>query len=152
MKSKRLLSVTLAVLIMTALSAAVASAQNDTQKAQSADLVLPTNATGNYDTGGKQVDVHMEGQTDNKSSHQTGEPQRKQPWEKPEGYKDDATPPKAALAPAQAPAPAPAQAPAPAPTPKELPKSGGSDAASLFSLGAGALLVAGGLLARRLVR
>ena len=150
MKSRRLLSVTLAVLIMTALSAAVASAQNDTQKAQSADLVLPTNATGNYDTGGKQVDVHMEGQTDNKSSHQTGEPQRKQPrekpegWEKPEGYKDDATPPKAALAPAQAPAPAPA--------PKELPKSGGSDAASLFSLGAGALLVAGGLLARRLVR
>ena len=144
MKSGRLLSITLAVLIMTALSAAVATAQNDTQKAQSADLVLPTNATGNYDTGGKQVDVHMEGQTDNKSSHQTGEPQRKQPWEKPEGYKDDATPPKAALA--------PAQAPAPAPTPKELPKSGGSDAASLFSLGAGALLVAGGLLACRLVR
>ena len=144
MKSRRLFSVALAVLIMTTLSAAVATAQNDTQKAQSADLVLPTNATGNYDTGGKQVDVHMEGQTDNKSSHQTGEPQRKQPWEKPEGYKDDATPPKAALAPAQAPAPAPA--------PKELPKSGGSDAASLFSLGAGALLVAGGLLARRLVR
>jgi LPXTG-motif cell wall-anchored protein len=144
MESRRLLSVTLAVLIMTALSAAVATAQNDTQKGQSADLVLPTNATGNYETGGKQVDVHMEGQTDNKSSHQTGEPQRKQPWEKPEGYKNDATPPKAALAPAQAPAPAPA--------PKELPKSGGSDAASLFSLGAGALLVAGGLLARRLVR
>ena len=144
MKSRRLLSVALAVLIMTALSAAVATAQNDTQKAQSADLMLPTNATGNYDTGGKQVDVHMEGQTDNKSSHQTGEPQRKQPREKPEGYKDDAMPPKAALAPAQAPAPAPA--------PKELPKSGGSDAASLFSLGAGALLVAGGLLARRLVR
>jgi LPXTG-motif cell wall-anchored protein len=144
MKSGRLLSITLAALIMTALSAAVATAQNDTQKGQSADLVLPTNATGNYETGGKQVDVHMEGQTDNKSSHQTGEPQRKQPWEKPEGYKNDATPPKAALAPAQAPAPAPA--------PKELPKSGGSDAASLFSLGAGALLVAGGLLARRLVR
>ncbi len=144
MESRRLLSVTLAVLIMTALSAAVATAQNDTQKGQSADLVLPTNATGNYETGGKQVDVHMEGQTDNKSSHQTGEPQRKQPWEKPEGYKKDATPPKAALAPAQAPAPAPA--------PKELPKSGGSDAASLFSLGAGALLVAGGLLARRLVK
>jgi LPXTG-motif cell wall-anchored protein len=144
MKSRRLLSVALAVLIMTALSAAVATAQNDTQKAQSADLMLPTNATGNYDTGGKQVDVHMEGQTDNKSSHQTGEPQRKQPREKPEGYKDDAAPPKAA--------PAPAQAPAPAPAPKELPKSGGSDAASLFSLGAGALLVAGGLLARRLVR
>ena len=106
--------------------------------------MLPTNATGNYETGGKQVDVHMEGQTDNKSSRQTGEPQRKQPWEKPEGYKNDATPPKAALAPAQAPAPAPA--------PKELPKTGGSGTASLFALGAGALLVAGGLVARRIIK
>jgi LPXTG-motif cell wall-anchored protein len=144
MTLRRLLFVTIAVLIVTASSAAVASAQNYAQEGKSADLVLPTNATGNYETGGKQVDVHMEGQTDNKSSHQPGEPQRKQPWEKPEGYKDDAAPPKADLAPAQAPAPAPA--------PKELPKSGGSDAASLFSLGAGALLVTGGLLARRLVR
>jgi LPXTG-motif cell wall-anchored protein len=57
-------------------------------------------------------------------------------------------PPKAA-----APAPPPkAPAPAPAPAPKELPKTGGSSAASLFALGAGALLVGGGLLARRLVR
>ena len=35
---------------------------------------------------------------------------------------------------------------------KELPKTGGSGAASLFALGAGALLVAAGLLARRLAR
>jgi LPXTG-motif cell wall-anchored protein len=35
---------------------------------------------------------------------------------------------------------------------KELPKSGGSGAASLFALGAGALLVGGGLLARRFIR
>ncbi len=34
---------------------------------------------------------------------------------------------------------------------KELPKTGGGSA-SLFALGAGALLVAGGLLARRIVR
>jgi LPXTG-motif cell wall-anchored protein len=67
-------------------------------------------------------------------------------------------PPKAAPAPppppkAAAPAPPPkAPAPAPAPAPKELPKSGGSSAASLFALGAGALLVGGGLLARRFIR
>ncbi len=35
---------------------------------------------------------------------------------------------------------------------KELPKTGGSGTASLFALGAGALLVAGGLLARRIFR
>jgi LPXTG-motif cell wall-anchored protein len=67
-----------------------------------------------------------------------------------------APPPKAAPAPAPkaapAPAPAPKAAPAPAPAPKQLPKSGGSSAASLFALGAGALLVGGGLLARRFVR
>ena len=34
---------------------------------------------------------------------------------------------------------------------KELPKTGGNGTASLFALGAGALLVAGGLLARRIV-
>jgi LPXTG-motif cell wall-anchored protein len=35
---------------------------------------------------------------------------------------------------------------------KELPKTGGSGTASLFALGAGALLVAGGLVARRIVK
>ena len=35
---------------------------------------------------------------------------------------------------------------------KELPKSGGTGSASLLALGAGALLVSGGLLARRFVR
>ena len=80
--------------------------------------------------------------------------------------------PKAAPAPAPKAAPAPAPkpaAPAPAPKPeekkagakkeeakkeekKQLPKTGGSGAASLFALGAGALLVTGGLLVRRIVR
>jgi LPXTG-motif cell wall-anchored protein len=67
------------------------------------------------------------------------------------------------------PPPAPKAAPAPAPAPapkaeekkaeekkaeekKELPKTGGSGTASLLALGAGALLVAGGLLTRRLAR
>jgi LPXTG-motif cell wall-anchored protein len=54
--------------------------------------------------------------------------------------------------PKAAPPPPPAPAPAPPPPPKELPKTGGSGAASLFALGAGALLVAGGLVARRIVR
>jgi LPXTG-motif cell wall-anchored protein len=63
-------------------------------------------------------------------------------------------PPKAAAVPPPKAAPTPppkAPAPAPPPPPKELPKTGGSGAASLFALGAGALLVGGGLLARRLV-
>ena len=47
--------------------------------------------------------------------------------------------------------PEPPKAPPPAPA-KELPKTGGSGAASLFALGAGALLVGGGLLARRFTR
>jgi len=76
--------------------------------------------------------------------------------------------PQAAPVPAPAPAPtrAPKAAPAPAPAPapkveekkeeakkeekKELPKTGGSGAAPLFTLGVGALLVAGGLVARRI--
>ena len=79
-------------------------------------------------------------------------------------------PPKAAPAPPPPPPPAPKAAPAPPPPPpaptkeevkaqkaeakkaKELPKTGGSGAVPLFALGAGTLLVAGGLLARRLTR
>ena len=142
MNPRRLLSVTLAVLVVTALSAAAASAQDSVQQGKSADLILPTNATGNYDSGFKQVDVNMEEHTDNKSSQQTGEPQPKQRREQPpQPYQDYAMPVKAADAPASAPAP-----------PKELPKSGGGSAASLVSLGAGALLVAGGLLARIFIR
>ena len=52
-----------------------------------------------------------------------------------------------AKAPCEPPPPPPA--PAPAPAPKQLPASGG---ASLFALGAGVLLVAGGLVARRIIR
>ena len=67
-------------------------------------------------------------------------------------------PPKAAPPPppppGAAPPPPPKAAPAPAPAPeaKMLPKSGGSSGASLFALGAGALLVGGGLVARRFIR
>ncbi len=58
-------------------------------------------------------------------------------------------PPPPAPVPPPPPGPAPGPAPAPAPAPKQLPASGG---ASLFALGAGVLLVAGGLVARRLIR
>jgi LPXTG-motif cell wall-anchored protein len=75
-----------------------------------------------------------------------------------------ATPAKAA--PAAAPAPTAAAAPAPtagAPAPpaqakagaaqaKTLPATGGLDIASLLGLGAGALLVSGGLLVRKIIR
>ncbi len=57
--------------------------------------------------------------------------------------------------PPKAPPPPPKAAPAPAPPPpaaKALPPSGGIGTASLFALGAGALLVGGGLLVRRFVR
>ncbi len=69
--------------------------------------------------------------------------------------------PAPAPAPKAAPAPAPAPKAAPAPAPKseakkeekkELPKTGGSAAASLFALGAGVLLVTGGLLVRKIIR
>jgi LPXTG-motif cell wall-anchored protein len=62
-------------------------------------------------------------------------------------------PPPPTPAPKATPAPAPAPTPAPAPAPKaELPKTGGAGTASLFSLGAGALLVVGGLVARRMIK
>jgi LPXTG-motif cell wall-anchored protein len=60
-------------------------------------------------------------------------------------------PPPPPPAPPKAAPPAP-PAPAPAPAKAELPKTGGSSAASLFALGAGALLVGGGLLARRIIK
>src|SRR5919112_2763341 len=54
-----------------------------------------------------------------------------------------APPPPPKAAPPPPPPPAAAPAPAPAPKMKALPPTGGSSAASLFSLGAGALLVGG---------
>jgi LPXTG-motif cell wall-anchored protein len=64
-----------------------------------------------------------------------------------------AAPAPAPAPPPPAPAPPPPPAPAPPPPPKaELPKTGGASATSLFALGAGALLVGGGLLARRIIK
>ena len=61
--------------------------------------------------------------------------------------------PKPTPAPPPPPSPTPAPAPAPAPAPKAaLPETGGAKVASLIALGAGALLVAGGLIARRIIK
>ena len=60
--------------------------------------------------------------------------------------------PKAEAKAGKAEAKAPEAKAAPAPAPKELPKTGGvAGTASLLGLGAGALLVAGGLLARKMI-
>jgi hypothetical protein len=50
------------------------------------------------------------------------------------------------------PPPPPAPTPPPTPAPKVLPPSGGASSASLLGLGAGALLVGGGLLVRRFIK
>ena len=71
MKPRGLWLVTLAILAVTASSAVVASAQDGGQQAQSADLALPTNTTGNFDTGNKQISIHKPGETNTNSSNQT---------------------------------------------------------------------------------
>ena len=169
MQHIRITSVVLAILVVTALSAAGASAQSIPQQAQSGDVAMPTKVTGddpvnissNFETGNKQIS----------ESHRAG-PQPKERRQRGErGTEYDATPTKAApteaapteAAPTEAapssgnptksggsgstPAPVhPSQSEAKA----ELPKTGGSSVASLFALGAGVLLVGGGLLARRI--
>ena len=159
MQHRRITSVVLAILVITALSAAGASAQSVPQQAQSGDVAMPTEVTGddpvnissNFETGNEQIS----------ESHRVG-PQAKERRQRGErGTEYAATPTKAApteAAPSSGnptksggsgdtPAPAhPSQPEAKA----ELPKSGGSSVASLFALGAGVLLVGGGLLARRI--
>ena len=71
MKPRGLWLVALAILSVTASSAVVASAQDGGQQAQSADLALPTNTTGNFDTGNKQISIHKPGETNTNSSNQT---------------------------------------------------------------------------------
>jgi plastocyanin len=70
---KWILVVALAILIVTALAAAVATAQDNTQTTQSDDLSLPPNTTGYYDTGNKQVSIYKPGESSTNSSNQTPE-------------------------------------------------------------------------------
>ena len=159
MQHRMITSVVLAILVVTALSAAGASAQSIPQQAQSGDVAMPTKVTGddpvnissNFETGNEQIS----------ESHRVG-PQPKERRQRGErGTEYAATPTEAApteAAPSSGnptksggsgstPAPVhPSQSEAKA----ELPKTGGSSVASLFTLGAGVLLVGGGLLARRI--
>ena len=159
MQHRRITSVVLAVLVVTTLSATGASAQSVPQQAQSGDVAMPTKVTGddpvnissNFETGNEQIS----------ESHRVG-PQPKERRQRGErGTEYAATPTEAApteAAPSSGnptksggsgstPAPVhPSQSEAKA----ELPKTGGSSVASLFALGAGVLLVGGGLLARRI--
>ena len=172
MQYGRITSVVLAILAVTALTAAGASAQSIPQQAQSGGIRMPTEVTGddpvnissNFDTGNEQVrESYTVGPQPNKERRQRSE----------RGIEDAATPTEAApteAAPTEAdptkaaptsgiPASysggsgSSAPAPAPPPQPKakaELPKTGGSNVASLFALGAGVLLVGAGLLLRRI--
>jgi LPXTG-motif cell wall-anchored protein len=155
MKFRRLLLVAFLVLTVTALSAAVASAQDGVQESQSADLILPTNTTGEFDTGDRQMNLYRAGETSTNSSRQAV-PQPEQPAEKGARNNRDGAMPKAAPS-SGADQANPADGGAPAPTPPsqpkaELPKTGGPSNGSLLSLGAGTLLVAAGLLARKIVK
>jgi LPXTG-motif cell wall-anchored protein len=167
MQYRRITSVVLAILTVTALTAAGASAQSIPQQAQSGDIAMPTEVTGddpvnissNFETGNEQV----------RESHTVGPQPKKERRQRSErGIEDVATPTEAAPTEAAPTKAAPtsgipasysggsgsgAPAPAPPPQPKakaELPKTGGSNVASLFALGAGVLLVGAGLLLRRI--
>jgi LPXTG-motif cell wall-anchored protein len=142
-----------AMFAVTTLTVAPALAQDDPQVV--ADAKAKTATAGG--PSGANADANCD---DGIIESKAGGVVAKAPCEKP-----PPPPPKAAPAPAPPPPPAPKAAPAPPPPPapapppppkaeekKELPKSGGSGVASLFALGGGALLVAGGLLVRRIVR
>jgi len=153
MKYRRVALVVLAILVVTALSAVGASAQSVPQQAQSGDIAMPTDVAGsspininsNLDTGNDQV----------RESHTVG-PQPKEPRQRSErDNKGAATPTEVAPSSGKSTYPVGSGGSSGASAPKakaELPKTGGSSAASLFTLGAGILLVGGGLLVRRVIR
>jgi LPXTG-motif cell wall-anchored protein len=156
---------------VTALTATGASAQSIPQQAQSGDVAMPTEVTGddpvnissNFETGNEQIS----------ESHRAGPQPKERPQRSERGTKEAATPTEAAPTEAAPTEAAPTEvaptdaAPSsgkptsysgdsdgthtPAPEAKaELPKTGGSNVASLFALGAGVLLVGAGLLVRRI--
>jgi LPXTG-motif cell wall-anchored protein len=153
MKYRKIALLMIAILVATALSAAGASAQGIPQQAQSGDVAMPTDVAGsspidinsNFDTGNEQV----------RESQSRG-PQPKQPRERGDrNNKSDLVPAKAdpsggnpaKLGSTVTPATATYAQPK-----AELPKTGGASSSSLFSLGAGTLLIVAGLLGRRLVK
>ena len=156
MQHRRITSVVLAILVVTALTAAGASAQSIPQQAQSGDVAMPTEVTGddpvnissNFETGNEQIS----------ESHRAGPQPKERPQRSERGTKEAATPTEAAPTEAAPSSGKPTSYSGgsggtltPAPEAKaELPKTGGSNVASLFALGAGVLLVGAGLRVRRI--
>jgi LPXTG-motif cell wall-anchored protein len=155
MKPRRLAFLVLAILLVTALSAAGVTAQTVPQQAQSGDIATPTDVSGPGP-----VNISSDRETGNKQTSitQSAGPQPKQPRGKGErNKKDDAAPAEAAPSGGNPTGGGNGgtggAAPAPSPQPRvELPKTGGSSVDSLFALGAGVLLIGGGLLARRIIK
>ena len=170
MQHRRVTSLVLAVLVVTALSATGASAQSIPQQSQSGDVSMPTEVTGDDPVN---ISSNFETGNDQRSeSHRVG-PQPKERRQKAERNPEYAATPTQAAPSSDNPTSAPSSAPssgnpayysggsggatAPAPPPEskakaELPKTGGNSVASLFALGAGVLLVGTGLLARRIIK
>lgn len=164
MQHRRITSVVLAILVVTALSAAGASAQSIPQQDQSGDVAMPTEVTGdgpvnfssNFETGNEQVSESNRVGPQPKERRQRGErsteyaatPTNAAPAE---GAPTEAAPssgnPTKSGGSGGTPAPA---APSQSEAKAELPKTGGSSVASLFALGAGVVLVGAGLLVRRI--
>jgi hypothetical protein len=102
MNPRGLLFTAVAIVVVTAFSTAIATAQNTAQESESRDLVVPNNAD-TFDTGNTQSSTFIPGETDTNSKHQTINPRPKKPREKRESNNKDgatpteATPTKAAL-------------------------------------------------------
>ena len=133
------LTLLVAMLAVTMITVAPALAQDD--PAVMADATTKTATAG----GAKAEADCVDGVIESKA----GGVVAKAPCDTPPPPPPPAPVPPPPPAPVPPPPPAPVPPPPPAPAPKQLPASGG---ASLFALGVGALLVAGGLVARRLIR
>ncbi len=127
MNPRGLLFVAVAIVIVTAFSAAIATAQNTAQEAESSNLVVPNNA-GTFDTGYTQSSTFIPGKTDTNSKHETVNPRTKQPREKRErNNKGDATPTEVTPTKA-APGGSGGLSGSSGGSPKELPRTGGPGA------------------------
>lgn len=167
MKPKGLMFGVVAVLVVTALTAGVATAQSQdgTQQIQSSNATMPidvansspTDINANYDTGHK-ISTFMAGQSDNNSSQQGADPQRKQARDRSTPATNNPAAP-AEVAPRGGnsvnpggsgpgtPSNSTGRDPGPI---MELPKTGGTKIPTLGIVGL--LLVAGGLVVRKALR
>jgi LPXTG-motif cell wall-anchored protein len=146
---KRLMMLTAMVALVVVAAAAPALAQQDAEAKINDDVwsnVDPKTGIATAKAGGTEAKAGCPetGVTEAKS----GDIYAKAPC-KPE---EKAPAPKAAPPPPPKVAPPPPPPPGAPAAPKQLPKSGGAGSASLLGLGVGALLVGGGLLARRITR